>query len=152
MNLAERIERLSLALGNSRSEPSMTLEAADYVQDLEERLDVAKLQNEILEHVMTLEGDTADVTELNCTLFDVSELFNRFARPLGLWESALRIIHCSSYQDPLLVHQFWTKILEKAAAGKRFDVLAQKLAELTKKLYPSPFAFPLSKLFFTINA
>ncbi|PJF18270.1 Nuclear pore complex, Nup155 component [Paramicrosporidium saccamoebae] len=142
LNLPERIERLSLALGNARSEAGMTLEAAEYIQDLEERLDVAKLQNEVLEHVLSHFGQVAEVTELNCVLFDISQLFNRFTRPLKLYECSLRIIHSSSYQDPLLVHQFWSSIL--AQTGKHFDSLSQKIAELAKKLYPSPFAFPLS--------
>lgn len=145
LNLAERIERLSLALGNARTQAGASLEANEYTRDLEERLDVAKLQNEILEAVFAKYGEVSELLELNCTLYGVSQLFNRFAKSLKLWECSLRIIHCSSYQDPLLVHQIWTKIFEEAMAGKQFDVLAQKFAELVKKLYPSPFAFPVRK-------
>lgn len=144
LNLPDRIERLSLALGNARSEIRMTLEAAEFVQELEERLDVAKLQNEVLEAVIAQYGDVSEVSELNCVLFDISQLFNRFTRPLKLYECSLMLIHCSSYQDQLLVHQLWTSILEKTVIGNHFDALSQKIAELAKKLYPSPFAFPLN--------
>lgn len=147
LNLAERIERLSLALGNARTQSGSSLEASEYVQELEERLDVAKLQNEILETVFAKYGDVAELSELNCTLYSVSQLFNRFAKPLKLWECSLCIIHCASYQDPLLVHQMWTKILEEAVSGKRYDFLAQKFAELVRRLYPSPVAFPLRIIF-----
>ncbi len=144
LSLAERIERLSLALGNARSGLTATLDASDYIQDLEERLDVAKVQNEVLEEVIAMYGQVAEVPELNCTLYDVSQLFNRFARPLKLWEASLSILHCSSYQDPLLVHQMWTNIIDQSIGRKNFDLLSQKIAEITKKLYPSPFAFPLN--------
>lgn len=121
-----------------------TLVVSEYIQDLEERLEVSKLQHDLLENVLAQYGEVAEVAELNCTLYDISQLFNRFARPLKLWECALRILHCATYQDPLLVHQFWTNIIDKTLSGGRFDLLSQKVAELARKLYPSPYAFPLS--------
>lgn len=118
----------------------------EYVQDLEERLEVAKLQHQLRETILSQFGEVSEVADLNCTLYDVTLLFNQFARPLKLWECALLILHCASYQDPLLVHQFWTNIIEKALDGNtlRFDLLSQKITDLAKRLYPSPYAFPLS--------
>lgn len=147
LNLAERIERLSLALANAQSESRANVKSAEFIQDLEERLEVAKVQHELLENVLAQYGNVAEVSELNGTLFDISRLFNQYARPLKLWEGALLILNCSSYHDSLLLHQFWTNIIDQALDDKkRFDVLAQKIARLAKRLYPSPFAFPLSTL------
>lgn len=145
LNLSERIERLSLALGNARAETSGG--QADYVQELEERLDVAKLQNEILEIVHSEYGEIAEVIELNATLYDVTQLYNRFTRPMNLYESSLAIIHLSSFSDSITVHQLWNRIIEKALGGsKRFDMVAQKFADLARKLYPSKYSFPLDFL------
>lgn len=118
------------------------------MQELEERLEVAKLQHQLLEAVLAQFGEVSEVADLNSTLYDVTRLFNQFARPLKLWECALLILHCASYQDPLLVHQFWTNVIEKALGGDglRFDLLSQKVIDLAKRLYPSPCAFPLSIL------
>lgn len=145
--MEERIERLSLALGNAKSEVRWnSVETLEYVQDLEERLEVAKLQHQLLETILAQFGEVSEVNDLNCALYDVTQLFNHFARPLKLWECSLLILHCASYQDPLLVHQFWTSIIEKALDGSnlRFDLLSQKVIDLAKRLYPSPYAFPLS--------
>lgn len=142
--LSERMERLSLALGNARSTTQHTLDVANYIQDLEERLDVAKVQMEILEQVLSQYGEVAEVEELNARLYDISTLFNQFTQPMKLWECSLRIVHCAAYQDHLLIHSLWKSILDKAVSGKRFDILAQKVAELARRLYPSPYAFPLS--------
>lgn len=143
--LVERIERLSLAFANARSVSGGSLETSEYVRELKERLDVAKAQHDLQEAILAQYGQVAEVYELDSALFDVSELFNRFSRPLKLWECSLRLIHMSSYQDPLLVHQLWSSIIGKyfgsrEAAGQLFP---QKLAELAKLLYPSSFAFPL---------
>ena len=57
---------------------------------------------------------------------------------------SLRILHCAGYLDALLVHQLWQEIINREVSRQRFSALAQKLAELARKLYPSPFAFPLN--------
>lgn len=120
---------------------------SEYINTLKERLEVAQLQREVMEGVLQKYGQVAEVQGLNSRLFDMSELFNKFAVPLNLPEQALSIMHSSSYNDPSLTHRFWREIIEKGCSNSEggFENFAEKMSVLSRKLYPSQFCFPLGK-------
>lgn len=170
INLQQRIERLSLALTHARAAssgshdtctPKSMKNVGELVTDLEERLEVARLQAELLSQVRSQYGEVIEASELEQRLFDVSALFNKYARPMRLDDACLRIMHCSSHRDAILLHQLWTSLLEKALqkSQKKKEIISGtvsppedldfcnvglRLSELAAVLYPSQYAFPLN--------
>lgn len=82
--------------------------------ELEEKMDVAKVQSQVLEAVSRLQttgiqGHNAAtiaeaISRLNADLLDVTQLYEQFAEPLGLWECKLAILHCAGHYDAALVN------------------------------------------------
>jgi len=146
-SLPERIERLSLALGQLRC-ASSSLDAMTFVQEVEERLDVAHLQLQLLDQLTARYGHVAEEAALHDSLFSLSDLFNRFAKPLRLTTVALAILHASNHHDTLLVHELWNELARQeersAVNAPHLPFLAQRIAELARRFYPAPSVFPLT--------
>lgn len=152
MDLDKRIEYLSLASSFAKSGTLATGQnEMEYIRDVNERLEVAQLQREILDSTLELYGEVAEVADLRGSLFNITELFNRFTLPLNLSECSLYVLNSAAYRDPLLTHRLWRDIVQRSVGGgdkKDVDALSKKLASLVKRLYPSPYAFPLGKIVF----
>ncbi|KAJ1927233.1 hypothetical protein IWQ60_003123 [Tieghemiomyces parasiticus] len=135
LNLAERLEYLSLAVGNCRSALNGAARRLAYtlLQDLEEKLEVAQIQLEIQRRLAVREaqytaaGDHAtedqqqqqDVLRqalelLDQSLLDISTLYNDFAEPFQLYDMMLLIFKSSNHYDPPLVEQLWDAIFQEA--------------------------------------
>lgn len=79
-------------------------------------MDVAKVQSQVLEAVVRLQASGSQthnattiaeaVSRLNADLLDVTQLYEQFAEPLGLWECKLAILHCAGHYDAALVSSF----------------------------------------------
>ncbi|KAG0142966.1 hypothetical protein CROQUDRAFT_96882 [Cronartium quercuum f. sp. fusiforme G11] len=156
LSLPRRIEYLSLAVSNAKSSPSLTSNSENggafaFLTDLEEKLDVAQVQVEVLQNVLDLEGgaDNEAVTEsLQRRLLTISELYAEVVQPLGLLDATLLIFHVSDHRDESLTETVWRAIIERAHLGKQGSVrgpeaVASKVAELGRKFYPSDIAFNL---------
>lgn len=166
LSLTERIEYLSLAITHCKSASMQT--SKDYLNlagfeeiprielsELEELLEVAHAQYEVLKEAKQVFGGRNDTicAELDglVGLLNVSDLFNRYARPYGLTESCLRLVHISGLVNDRLVSQLWQDIISKYVNSNNSDIsafhqLGSKLSELARKFYPSPNAFPLAHL------
>ena len=144
MSLESRIDYLSLAIVNSKSAKD------DTVPDLQDRLDVALVQLEVLAEFKALKLDSEDyvnhLQELESRLLSLTILFNRFARPYNLPESGLAILHCARHSEPLIMAQFWNHIFQSysgADISQTVEKLGHHIRALSQKYYPSEFAFPL---------
>jgi nuclear pore complex protein Nup155 len=165
LTLAERIEYISLAITHSKSATLDNPSEATYNQefdeiapvalnDLEELLEVAHTQYEVLKEAKSVLGGLNEnvCSELDglVGLLNVSDLFNRYAKPYGLTESCLRLIHVSGLVNENLVAQLWQDIISRYikpnSDRSSFHQLGSKITELTRKFYPSPYAFPLAHL------
>lgn len=165
LSLSKRIEYLSLALTHCKSaalqsaRDHLTSAGVDEfppieLNDLEELLEVAQIQYEVLKEARSLLGSRNEIVcaELDglVGLLTVSDLFNRYAHPYGLTESCLKLIHISGLINERLVSQLWQNIINKYVGDNSdrsaFHQLGSKISELSRKFYPSPNAFPLPHL------
>ncbi|KAF8328804.1 Non-repetitive/WGA-negative nucleoporin C-terminal-domain-containing protein [Cantharellus anzutake] len=157
MTLDKRVEYLSLAIGNAKSHQASIYDRqeqgmVEFLNDLEEKLEVANLQLEMLGVMRTLQGlDDAgrrDVNTLASRLMDVSELYGEYAERYNLNDMKLLIIKVSDHRDPQLVASIWRGILHEAEE-EQTDIpviLAERVRRLGLKLYPSESAFPCDLL------
>ena len=76
------------------------------LHDLEEKMEVARVQLHILESLNGLNGGPevgSAKAQLNADLIDLTQLYSDFAEPFGLWECQLAIIHCAGHPDNNLI-------------------------------------------------
>ena len=87
-------------------------------------MDVAKVQSLVLEAISRLQSSGSQgqnavviaeaIGRLNSDLLDVTQLYEQFAEPLGLWECKLAILHCAGHYDAALVNyilHYWLLII-----------------------------------------
>jgi nuclear pore complex protein Nup155 len=165
LSLSQRIEYISLAMTHCKSaalqssQEHLSWAGVDEIAPielsyLEELLEVSHTQYEVLKEAKAILGTRNEVicAELDglVGLLTVSDLFNRYARPYGLIESCLRLIHISGLVNERLVSQLWQEIISKYVGENSdrsaFHQLGSKITELSRKFYPSPNAFPLAHL------
>ena len=121
ISLPLRIEYLSRAIVCARAAETSSFGNAvqgQFLYEMEEKMDVAKVQSQILKAVSRMPNRDADtISRLNCDLLDVTQLYEQFAEPLGLWECKLAILHCANYYDAALVTNIWQNVIN--AEGKK---------------------------------
>ncbi|KAL1918592.1 uncharacterized protein VTP21DRAFT_2614 [Calcarisporiella thermophila] len=167
ISLDQRVEYLSLAVGNARSlAQTGGAKMAEFLHNLEERLEVAQVQLEIYQQVRDLPEGEKYMRQLESELLDISTLYNQYAAPLKLHETILLIMYTADYNDEYLLRQTWQEIIRKTheqataqaqpndgastseTKGNRtaFEALTLKVQLLGKRFYPSQAAFPLGLL------
>ncbi|KAJ2228265.1 hypothetical protein H4R99_000432 [Coemansia sp. RSA 1722] len=164
INLAGRIEYLSLSISNAKiaidmvrggqthmagevSEEDQINELAMILRDNEDQLEVAQVQLEIQQQLRNLGGHETLAGALDRRLFTVTELYEKFAEPMKMWDAALLIFKASNHDDPQMVEGVWRTILRTVLDDQQKTGLlavASKVAQLGPRLYPSPAAFPLT--------
>ncbi|TIB67852.1 nucleoporin-domain-containing protein [Wallemia mellicola] len=160
LSLSRRLEYLSLALSNAKSQRQPVSTSSDigdveFMTNLEEKIEVAQVQVEIFRAVrehpeITPENKQNMLTMLEQRLYNVSELFREFAEPLALLEIQLLIFHIADFYDPNLIAQTWQVLVEhthyvheELAVDERFDAVAGVAYSLARRFYPSKISFPL---------
>ncbi|GAA6024169.1 hypothetical protein JCM10207_005590 [Rhodosporidiobolus poonsookiae] len=156
LSLQKRVEYLSLAVGNVKSQfPSTSRgDAVQFLTDVEEKLEVAQVQIEIfraIEDGVELPSDEkqAWLEKTEERLFTISELYSEFAEPLELLEIILLIFHVSDHRDPFLVTASWEAILARAQEAQPdhpLDAVAAKVTQLGQRFHTSDVSFPLPDL------
>ncbi|KAG9017194.1 hypothetical protein FRB90_001413 [Tulasnella sp. 427] len=154
LKLDERVEYLSRAISNAKStsmDGSRRHDSdAEFLSDLQDKLDVASVQLEILPRVYRVVPDSSkspQVLDLATRLMTISELYSDYADPLGLEDMKLLILHTSEHNDMSLVTSIWRSILDQDKDhGDSFVVLGARVAELGRRFYPSEIAYPLEIL------
>lgn len=157
IQLEQRIEYLARAVMCTRCESGggtgSATQAGALLKNLEDKLEVARVQKLILDAVGTLDTpNSADALRaLNYALYDISHLYTNFAEPFELWECKLAILNCSHHNDPLLIESVWSNILqlELAHAGTGSERLARvlfKVRALSGEYGTSGQCFPLAFL------
>lgn len=155
LSLSERIEYLSLAVTNAHSQNGKDSHGSDVISmalkpylltitQLEEALEVAQLQLEVLQEAKSVVKSSDVITQLDggLGLLGVTEMFNDYARPLQLTESCLKLVHTSGLINEVLVSQLWAEWL-KQWLPRGSQPARQRLLQLCRRLYPSPGALPL---------
>ncbi|EEZ97868.2 nuclear pore complex protein Nup154 [Tribolium castaneum] len=161
LNLKERLEYLTRAIMCMRSDKvGYAPYLGVFLRDLEDKMEVAKVQEQILDAVIGLrESHPAAedaIRALNSGLYQISQLYENFADPLELWECQLAIIDCAGYTDENLIEKIWRNILRREirkSTGNPNNRMAQILAKVKHVARQSgtstqcfPIAFLVSEL------
>jgi nuclear pore complex protein Nup155 len=130
-NLNERVEYLSRAVMCAKSTTMSTNTSKDgeFLHELEEKMDVARIQVFVLSETEKLANSTEKrdaITLLNSQLMDVTTLYGDFADELDLHECKLAILHCAGHYDAGLVESLWRSIISEVlrqCVGGSVDVM-----------------------------
>ncbi|KAF7243992.1 hypothetical protein EYD10_09814 [Varanus komodoensis] len=159
ISLQQRLEYIARAILSAKSSTAISPIAADgeFLHELEEKMEVARIQfqiQEALHHQCSYHSSVQDaISQLDSELMEISKLYGEFADPFKLSECKLAIIHCAGHSDPILVQTLWQEIIEKAlsdsvtmSAPDRMQALSLKMVMLGKIYAGTPRYFPLDFL------
>uniref|UniRef100_A0A8C6JV44 Nuclear pore complex protein Nup155 n=1 Tax=Melopsittacus undulatus TaxID=13146 RepID=A0A8C6JV44_MELUD len=159
ISLQQRLEYIARAILSAKSSTAMSCVAADgeFLHELEEKMDVARIQLQIQETLQRQYSHHSSVQEaisqLDAELMDITRLYGEFADPFKLSECKLAIIHCAGHSDPILVQTLWQEIIEKELSDSlslspddRMQALSLKMVLLGKIYAGTPRYFPLDFL------
>ncbi|VUZ51017.1 unnamed protein product, partial [Hymenolepis diminuta] len=129
LTLEDRLDYLARAIVTVKALPqSQMAETADYLADLQDRLDVAELQRQLC--VELAATGTSSAASMSATfsqasvevalneltrgpLVSASELFSTYAEPFELHESKLLLMHFAGETDADLVEAIWLALLHR---------------------------------------
>uniref|UniRef100_A0A669PJP2 Nuclear pore complex protein Nup155 n=1 Tax=Phasianus colchicus TaxID=9054 RepID=A0A669PJP2_PHACC len=159
ISLQQRLEYIARAILSAKSSTAISSIAADgeFLHELEEKMDVARIQLQIQETLHRQYSHHSSVqdaiSQLDAELMDITKLYGEFADPFKLSECKLAIIHCAGHSDPILVQTLWQEIIEKELSDSvslspadRMQALSLKMALLGKIYAGTPRYFPLDFL------
>ncbi|ENN82825.1 hypothetical protein YQE_00808, partial [Dendroctonus ponderosae] len=156
LTLRERLTYLARAIMCMRSDKSgYAPYLGVFLRDLEDKMEVARVQEQILEEISNLSGQVknadAAVAALNSGLYEISQLYENFADPFNLLECQLAIIDCAGYtDDDNLIKSIWQQILadelrkSSGSGDDRMSQLMSKVKGLAKRYANSNNCFPLN--------
>ncbi|XP_010154802.1 PREDICTED: nuclear pore complex protein Nup155 isoform X2 [Eurypyga helias] len=159
ISLQQRLEYIARAILSARSSTAISSIAADgeFLHELEEKMEVARIQLQIQETLQRQYSHHSSVqdaiSQLDAELMDITKLYGEFADPFKLSECKLAIIHCAGHSDPILVQTLWQEIIEKELSDSvslspadRMQALSLKMVLLGKIYAGTPRYFPLDFL------
>uniref|UniRef100_A0A8B9BMU9 Nuclear pore complex protein Nup155 n=1 Tax=Anser brachyrhynchus TaxID=132585 RepID=A0A8B9BMU9_9AVES len=159
ISLQQRLEYIARAILSAKSSTTVSSIAADgeFLHELEEKMEVARIQlqiQETLQRQYSHHSSVQDaVSQLDAELMDITKLYGEFADPFKLSECKLAIIHCAGHSDPILVQTLWQEIIEKELSDSvslspadRMQALSLKMVLLGKIYAGTPRYFPLDFL------
>ncbi|KAF3828681.1 hypothetical protein GH733_004587 [Mirounga leonina] len=164
ISLQQRLEYIARAILSAKSSTAISSIAADgeFLHELEEKMEVARIQLQIQETLQRQYSHHSSVqdaiSQLDSELMDITKLYGEFADPFKLAECKLAIIHCAGYSDPILVQTLWQDIIEKElnesvalSSSDRMHALSLKVVLLGKIYAGTPRFFPLEQQVCTLN-
>ena len=111
VDLAQRIEYLAravLCVKSSQMQVSAAASQGEFLHELEEKIEVARVQWRVLEAVAGRAPE--EERRLNADLLDVTALYQLCER-LDLPRCQLAIVVCAGHRDPALVRDLWRRLL-----------------------------------------
>merc|ERR1719348_1312084 len=148
LSLSGRVQYLSRAIMCVKSSDggSANRAAGELLHHLEEKMEVARVQLQVLEAVNGKPEAEGQVGRLNSDLMDITTLYQDWAEPYQLWECKLAILQCAGPPDHPLVNTIWTNIieqLENSTSHNKVLALSNKMETLGKQYANSSKYFPL---------
>jgi len=148
LSLSGRVQYLSRAIMCVKSSEggSANRAAGELLHHLEEKMEVARVQLQVLEAVSGKPEAEGQVGRLNSDLLDITTLYQDWAEPYQLWECKLAILQCAGHPDQPLVNTIWTNIieqLENSTSHNKVLALSNKMETLGKQYANSSKYFPL---------
>lgn len=137
ISLKERVHYLTQAIVALNSSSKQACK--DEINELNDRKDVALIQEKIYDELLRLDPQTDSVREtlqqLDSQLFDITKLYYDFAEKFDLHQCQLAIFRMSRHDDPKAIEILWKQIianeLEKVSNiyTDKFNDLKTQLAE-----------------------
>jgi len=154
LNLKSRVEYLSRAIMCIKSvEGEGSRGVGQLLTELEEKMEVARVQLMVLEAVANIPSASASLSRLNSDLLDITTLYQDWAEPYELWECKLAILATAGHQDPLLIQSIWTNIIDReldrlatSDVGTKKRGISCKIESLGRLYSSSSKYFPLEFL------
>ncbi|KAK4882783.1 hypothetical protein RN001_006102 [Aquatica leii] len=154
LTLKDRLERLARAVMCMRADKvGYAPHLGVFLRDLEDKLEIAKVQEQVLEAITNIQGASATAEEainaLNNNLYDLTQLYEEFSDPFNLWECKLSIIDCAGYLDSVVIENVWQHIIEnefRISTGSGDDKVTQlvnKVLSLIRRFKNSSSTVPL---------
>ncbi|KAI5123612.1 hypothetical protein M0805_003428 [Coniferiporia weirii] len=155
LSLESRLEFLTLAVSNAKSHPVSVSgkheTAIAFLTELEDQLEVAQVQMELLHVLLPRMNEQGEVEEkiqlLQRRLFNITELYQFYAEPFDLPSIKLLILRVSDHHDEAVVKPIWNAIFEDAtsdgAPDQQADRISTTVINYGRRFYPSDSAFPL---------
>uniref|UniRef100_A0A2C9M6L4 Nucleoporin Nup133/Nup155-like N-terminal domain-containing protein n=1 Tax=Biomphalaria glabrata TaxID=6526 RepID=A0A2C9M6L4_BIOGL len=156
INLNKRLDYLSRAVISAKSSTSRlgTSAAGEFLHELEEKMEVARLQMQVYKCLCNL-VNSADVeaakNKLDSELLDITSLYEDFADRFDLFDVKLAIVHCASLYDAALIEDLWKNIIEKEldntarmSNGDRIKNVSNRLCALAQLYINAERYFPVA--------
>lgn len=148
LSLSGRVQYLSRAIMCVKSSEggSANRAAGELLHHLEEKMEVARVQLQVLEAVSGKPEAEGQVGRLNSDLLDITTLYQDWAEPYQLWECKLAILQCAGHPDQPLVNTIWTNIIEQqenSTNQNKVLALSNKMETLGRQYANSSKYFPL---------
>ncbi|TRM60230.1 Non-repetitive/WGA-negative nucleoporin C-terminal-domain-containing protein [Schizophyllum amplum] len=155
--LPKRVEYLTLAVGNAKSQPISSSTMIDsgiaFLTDLEEKLEVAQVQLEIYARLLPQRHEYPPqaqelIDALDKKLLELNDLWAGYALRFQLKSVQLLCLHVGDVRDEGTVRECWDGIFREAV-GMAEDAIGQAdhikaaVVPLGQRFYPSDCAFPL---------
>lgn len=160
--LDRRIEYLSRARANASTytQGSNRKTKQKLLQDISELLDIANIQDEILQRLRDEKrlGDAREeiLAQVDGPILDISTLFNKFADAGGYYDVCLQIYAAADHRDPSTIKGTWQQLLDQTHAltiekgtPQPFEAIAEEVRTLGGRLrlaeavYPVPLLVPM---------
>lgn len=157
LTIHDRMEYLSRAVVTTKSSnATANSHEGEFLQEVEEKLDVARIQLKIFEELSkkaSNQNNNDAMVKLNAKLFDISMLYGEFAEEFALPECKLAIIACANHNNPTLVRQIWKEVIEKLFTDvrhlpldERARLIAIEFVKYGQDYYQNDQFFPLEFL------
>lgn len=157
LTLDQRVEYISRAVMCAKSCNLATSGSSigEFLHELEDKMEVARIQLNIVEAVKSLQHQTSNtraaVEMLTRELMDISKLYGDFADPFQLSECKLSIIHCAGHYDSILVESLWTEIIDKEVALAKKQSVENQMQGVYTKLIQLGQVYIHSERFFPLE-
>ncbi|KAJ9609842.1 hypothetical protein H2200_006171 [Cladophialophora chaetospira] len=160
LSLEKRIEYLSRARANASTyTPGSNRKIKQQLlQEISELLDVATIQDEILQRLqddyrLGPERRQEVLDQVNGQILDINTLFNNYADNAGYYDLCLLIYQVADHRDPAQIKQTWQQLLQSVhdkiddgSPCEPFEAIAEDVRSLGTKLRVSETTFPVQTL------
>jgi len=145
LDLRKRVEYLTLANAQAKGILPSEMDGSQYTRELQDRLDVAKIQLDIFAALEQKPDKEQVLAQLSSQLYDITFLY-RLTEKERLYTLTLEILHVSRHYEQKLLSSIWDNIISdtvKPKRGEAISTLRSVIAQLGAKFGKSGDAFPL---------
>lgn len=144
--ISHKVEYLTVAIATAKTMIEEVGQRDVIVRDIDEQLDVARIQLEIISLIKAKYGEMhqESIDDLNHSILDLTTLYNKYAKALKIPEAALLIFKSANYDNMTVLTSTWQEIIDRDVLNdSSLSCLKSSLVYLSKLLYPSEKVFPL---------